>query len=340
MDDPVVKKGFKYLRDRQKLPGGAYETSMMLLAVTAVADPFHKTKESEAAGEKVRFPSGDWRDWAQKLHDALIAKRAKEKGLLGWRYQIDNAGIPPGGNEDLSSTQLAALALVSAERCGIKTDSRVWNELITFAMKQQADDGPEWDRAVYDRPPAGSKPGAGDPGRYAPPAGAKPPKDRARGFAYIKSEALGADEGQPTGGMTACGVGVLQIARYVLSKREDKTYAARDTKAIQAAIYDGLAWLDANWSPFANPKKVKENVYHVYYVYCVERSLDLIGNVLLGKHRWYAEMAQELVARQTEKGFWDSDSTHKPQEVLDTSFALLFFARPFSAPPVPGAGGK
>ena len=28
-----------------------------------------------------------------------------------------------------------------------------------------------------------------------------------------------------------------------------------------------------------------------------------------------------------ERGFWDSDSTHKPQEVLDTAFALLFLRR-------------
>ncbi len=350
VDDPVVKKGFRYLKDRQKLPGGAYETSMMLLAVTATADPYRRTKDSEAAGEKVKL-TGEWRDWAQKLHASLLAKRAKAK-TLGWRYQIESAGTPPGGNEDLSSTQLAALALLAADRCGIKAEASVWNDLITFAMKQQEDDGPAWPRAVYDRPPAGAKPSGGDPGRYAPPSGAAATKDRARGFAYIKSDALSPDEGQPTGGMTACGIGVLQMARYVLAKREDKAFAARDTKAIQASIYDGLAWLDANWSPFANPKKAKENVYHVYYLYCVERSLDLIGNVLLGRHRWYAEMAQELVARQTEKGFWDSDSTHKPQEVLDTSFALLFLRRatdyirygsvtePGDAPPADERGGR
>ena len=127
--------------------------------------------------------------------------------------------------------------------------------------------------------------------------------------------------------MTACGLGVIQLARFVLIKREDKVYAQRDAKSLQQAFYDGLAWLDQNWSPYANPKKQRENVYHIYYMYAVERALDLVGNVLLGRHPWYAEMAEQLVARQTEKGYWDSDSTHKPGEVLDTSFALLFLRR-------------
>ena len=42
-----------------------------------------------------------------------------------------------------------------------------------------------------------------DKGRYAPPAGEKPPKDHCRGFAYIKSDKLTPDEGGPVGSMTA-----------------------------------------------------------------------------------------------------------------------------------------
>jgi hypothetical protein len=38
-------------------------------------------------------------------------------------------------------------------------------------------------------------------------------------------------------------------------------------------------------------------------------------------------MARELVGRQRDQGYWDSDSTHKPGEVLDTCFALLFLRR-------------
>ena len=332
LEDPVVKKGFAYLRTRQRIPQGAYELSMCLLAVTATADPFKATKDSLAAGDKVKFPSGEWREWAQKLHDALLAKRAQAK-TLGLRYFVD-AGVPLGGNEDLSSTQLAALALLTAERCGIKTDSKVWNELLTYAMRQQEATGPEHPRAVMVAPKDGAaaKPGAPTTGTGPGPAPAVVPTDHARGFAYILSDALDPDEGRATGGMTACGLATVQIARNVLLERRDRTYLDRDRAAIQRSIWDGLAWLDLHWSPFENPEKKQINRYHVYYVYCVERACDLLGNVRLGNHLWYREMAGQLVGRQSPKGFWDSATTHKPTAVLDTSFALLFLRRATKGP--------
>ena len=231
---------------------------------------------------------------------------------------------------------MVALALFAAERCGIKTESRVWNDLITFALAQQEKDGPAHPRAVLVREGRDAKEG-GAGGRPAPggttsggtsagPAGGGTATDRARGFAYVLGMA-DPDEGEATGGMTACGLGTILMARNVLFAREDKAFLARDPAAIQQAVFDGLAWIDRNWSAHANPRKRKTNVYHVYWQYCVERACDLIGNRRLGAHLWYVEMARELVGRQTGKGFWDSDSTHKPGEVLDTSFALLFLRR-------------
>ncbi len=356
VDDPVVKKGFKFLRDKYKQPGSSYETSMVILAVTARADPFKKISASESAGDKVKL-TGEDRQWAQDLVKYLLAKRDKAR-TRGWRYNVQSPGVtmaaPPGGNEDNSSTQLAALALLAAERCGIKADGKVWNDMITFAMQQQQDEGPEWERAVYDRPKTGASgaapapaPGGTDPdkGRYAPAKpDEKPVKDKARGYAYIKSDKLGPDEGGPTGGMTAAALGTICMARYVLNRRSDPLWAKRDQAIVQQSIYDGLAWLDANWSPFNNPLKQSENVFHIYYMYCCERAFDLIGNRLLGKHYWYVEMAKQLINRQTAKGYWDSESTHKPREVLDTSFALLFLKKatkggiPF--PSVTGGGDE
>jgi hypothetical protein len=334
-DDPIVKKGFNFLRSKYYTPGSAYEVSMLLLAVTATADPFKKTKASVAQGERIKFPAGDWRSWAQKLHDVLLSKRQKAK-KMGWRYNETGheSQEAPGGNEDLSSTQMAALALLAAERCGIKTESRVWNDLITYAMKQQEDEGPEWERAVYDRPPKDLDPkklSDKDRERYGPQGGAgdggKAPKDHARGYSYIKSSSLPADEGGATGGMTACGIGTIMMARYILMQRKDPLWEKRDQAAVQKSIYDGCAWLDMHWNPFENPQKRSMNVYHIYYMYCIERAFDLIGNQKLGKHMWYMEMASQLTGRQSDKGFWNSNSTHQPEEVLDTCFALLFLKR-------------
>jgi hypothetical protein len=332
MDDPYIKKGFKFLKDKYPVPGSSYETSMMLLAVTATADPFKRFSASAGAAEaqKVKL-AGEWLAWATKLKDALLAKRSKSH-TLGWRYNLEAAGTKgggtPGGEEDLSSTQLATLALLAADRCNVKVDSKVWHDIATFSMKQQQDDGPEWERAVYDRKAQAAKKDTPAPsgGDYAKPKPNDPksPKDRARGFAYIKSDKLSPDEGQATGGMTACGIGNLQMVRYVLGpgKRKDAAWEPRDAEALQR-VYDGCAWLDQNWSPAANPGKKNENVYHIYYMYCVERAFDLIGNQLLGSHHWYSEMAEQLCGMQRDKGFWNSQSAHKPEEVLDTCFALL-----------------
>jgi hypothetical protein len=114
----------------------------MLLAVTATADPFKKVKASTAAGERVKL-TGEYRKWAQDLKDLLLKKRE----ALGWRYN-HGGGTPEGGNQDLSSTMFACIALFAADRCGIKTDSKVWNDMITYAMQQQEEDGPEVERAV------------------------------------------------------------------------------------------------------------------------------------------------------------------------------------------------
>src|SRR5204862_7088631 len=124
-----------------------------------------------------------------RLRDDLLEKRRASK-TLGWRYQVRSAAPAPGGEEDLSSTQLAALALLAADRCGIPTSSDVWNDLIAFAMRQQEKDGPAHPRAVVLRPKS-----AGGATVETPRA----VNDRARGFAYILSDTLAPDEGRATG---------------------------------------------------------------------------------------------------------------------------------------------
>jgi hypothetical protein len=329
-NDPAVRRGFDWLKKKHKLPGGSYETSMLLLATTATADPFKKRTASEKALEKDRIKlTGEFRGWAQELQKHLIKKRQSGGG---WRYQMAGYAKPPGGEEDLSSTQLACLALFAADRCGIKTESKIWNDMITYAMKQQEPDGPKVDRAIHAHEP---KPAAKKGGEDTTPASPEAPpdspdakvQDRARGHAYILSDQLEPDEGQPTGGMTACGLGTIMMARFILMQRKDRLWEARDKAAVQQSVYDSAAWLEQNWNPIQNPRKASKNIYHLYYLYCVERAFDMIGNRRLGKHFWYVEMGQRLLAIQKPAGFWNTETTLHPQDTLDTCFALLFLKR-------------
>ena len=310
-DSAVIVRGFKYL-ERFKSPGTAYEASAMLLAVTATAE---KLPDAEAKGKGVRLRlSGAMRARAERLHDDLVAAQHKSGG---WRYAL-RRGAPPtaGGPADLSSTQLAALALLEATRCGIATAPSVWRDMIEFAQSQQETDGPARERAVDEQR-----------GSAGPKAGARP-MDRARGFAYVRDPSLDPDEGQATGSMTACGVAILESARFALSlAKAPLGKRPADAETLQQSIRDGLAWLDLHWSPYENPGKTKINVYHLYWLYSIERAMDLLGVHRLGTHFWYVEMARQLVARQKDSGIWDSNTTHEPQDVLDTSFALLFLRR-------------
>jgi hypothetical protein len=306
--DPVIKRGFEYLKDKYEKPGGSYETSMLLLAVCATADQNKTLKASEKKAEKLKL-TGAFRGWAQTLAEHLLEKRREQ----GWRYQIPSGGAEPGGDQDLSSTQLAALALFSAHRLGIKAKDKVWEDILRFSLAQQDSEGPEI--------------------TYEDPVTKKPFTWRARGFSYIKGQPK--SEGVPCGSMTACGVANVMMARFVLSdggKKKAAWEVRSDAKIVQEAVNDGLAWLDANWSNFENPKKVMgkddaTNYYYVYWLYAFERAMDLVGDHKLGQHLWYSEMGQQLLNKQATDGSWDTNTTLEPGDVLDTCFALLFLKR-------------
>ena len=55
--------------------------------------------------------------------------------------------------------------------------------------------------------------------------------------------------------------------------------------------------------------------------------MDLLGLQLVGSHRWYSEMGQELLNRQRTDGSWRTRESARGHDVLDTCFALLFLKR-------------
>ena len=302
--DPSVKKGFAFLKKRHEKPGGSYETSAMLLAVCATANPYKTSTASNKRVERLKL-KGAWRGWAQKLHKHLLDKKASQV----WRYNVEGVGQAPGGNQDLSSTQLAALALFAAHQVKIRTPDSVWEDILDYSMAQQDDTGPE----VVTKDPL--------TGREI--------KRQSRGFAYIKGME-DPTEGKATGSMTACGIANIMMARFVLTdagRKREAWEATVDAKKIQSAVEDGLCWIEENWNARMNPRKSHGNIYHLYWLYSVERAMDLVGNQRIGSHLWYSEMGQFLINKQAEDGSWDTQSTLNPRQTLDTSFALLFLKR-------------
>ena len=333
-DDPAVKRGFAYLEKIAKVGTGStgpssYEVSALILAYTARS----KGPIAWRRGDPAALDADDKRK-VQGYVDWLLGVRARAK-KAGWRYDLARVTVP-GGDEDLSSTGLAALALFAADRCGARVPDEVWPDVARYALRQQESTGDEHAVAVDEAPiDLHAKPGASP---AADPAADGPRK--ARGFAYIRSDALEPDEGAATGGMTACGVSTIALARLALAKKPSRAWTAADQASARRAMLDGCAWLDANWSASANPMKKKTQLYHVLYMLHVADALDLVGSARLGSHDWYAEMARVLLDSQKADGSWNTRSSHEPADVLDTAFALLFFARPFGAPPASAPPGK
>jgi hypothetical protein len=376
---PIVEKGFNWLQephtrqaqyDGPAAPGftwsyieplGSYELSAVILALTAKYDKYKRSQNTKTRRRrgKLKIRDKDDREWLQNLVTALVERRgmpnmaAPQNERLGWRYNLKQfklsrgrqtvtmggGGVPPHANQDLSSTQLAALALYAAHQFGAKVPLDVWLDIVQFTLSHQEEDGPKHQRH--------------DPG-YHKDGG--PPMDRARGFMYIRGSPDG-NEGKAIGSMTGCGVVNLLLARDVVleSRKGQKLWRERGfEKRVDTAIWDGLAWLDVNWSPFNNPK---HGSYHLYYLYAIERAMDIRGKQLLGKHVWYREGARAILDHQKKTKMknpleprapeidcvhWNTQSTHEPEDVLDTCFALLFLKRATKGlvPTITGAGGS
>ena len=364
------------------MAGSSYELSVMVLALTAKYDA-HKatedTRKAQRAG-KLKIKDRFDRAWLQQMVSGLVDRRGRpvddagaitsteikkfadpekykdfelplstalpdRKERLGWRYNAPHldmvvsvgrsrqswkrkVGIPPHANQDMSSTNLAALALFSAQRFGMKVPSEVWGDIVEFTLAHQEEDGPEMERHM---------PGF-QPDRYG-----GTPKDKSRGFMYIKGSTDGS-EGVATRSMTACGIANLLIAREMIARDDKARKAFTESgvlKQVDTGIADGLAWLDMHWSTFTNVNS--KYGYHIYHLYCVERAMDILGKELIGKRLWWKPGAEEILQRQKpqdvqipqKKGgaeaapgmFWMTDSTHDPKDVLDTCFALLYLKR-------------
>jgi hypothetical protein len=335
-DDPAIKKGFQWLKSgfspagkgkgakapSGRVPGGTYEIATVILALEAKANPHKRDAERERElkfklkkGEKLKAgvklePEDE--AWMRDLLGALMARRVKTRG---WRYGDFNGTAfsnGPRGDSDLSASQLALLALMAAERCGVKhpelTDA-TYVELLRWTLTLQEKDGEEVRRW--------------DPSAPGPDKREGTPVDRARGFSYLGA---GGDEQErkSTGSMTCCGLANILVCTSLLEARGSVLYTADLQKTAEKAWWDGIAWLDTWWTVERN---VNMNNYHYYYLYCLERVGDLKRIQNMAGHAWYNEGALLLVNEQLPSGAWDRTDTPKPSDVLDTAFALLFLNR-------------
>ena len=308
-DHKVIKRGFSFLRARHRLPGVAYEQSVLLLAVAEWAGAKRSPDYRKGKRRRQRTtslynpPPGSpllktrW-TWMCRLAGRLIQYQYKTGG---WRYYPNDYNA--GGPTDVSSTQFAVLALSTASRLGYDVPPEVFERARNFLISQQTADGPRVPRAVH------------------MPGTPKDAKDRARGFPYIARAKI-LPYRYTTGGMTAAGCASMLIIR------EELAYKGKD-ETLDQGILDAFAWLGRNFKVDRNPGyfRGRPGSYAFCWLYALERSGDLMGREVIGGHSWFGEGANYLLKLQRKDGAFVDTTCMKPQDVLGTAFALLFLSR-------------
>ncbi|MHC5039164.1 MAG: hypothetical protein ACYTHM_17795 [Planctomycetota bacterium] len=333
--DPAVKKGFDWLRDQPLKK--TYEVGVLLMALEALyapkkPPPLDPKELTKAADAKVPVPPEDL-GWMKACVEFLLRIRVPSMRLHGlepgkarahpdiWHY--------PSTTGDHSNTQFALLGLKSAAKCGISIPPEVWHNTLLHFIEVQEKTGPEVKRwTIVPDEEEGYvifKPSTGVP-------------DHARGWCYGATIYPKGGASDPlaatTGSMTCVGISSIAIALSGLSRKCPPLLREKAKKS----LWDGIAWLTHNWKVEENPKH-PEKRWHFYYLYGLERSGVLTWQRHFGKHDWYREGAEFLVARQMASGGWDCPIC--PGVINNTCFALLFLTRAtVPGKPVISGGGR
>jgi hypothetical protein len=129
-------------------------------------------------------------------------------------------------------------------------------------------------------------------------------------------------------GMTAAGVAGLLICKEQMMLAEQTV-----PTELVPAVKKGLAFLDGVFDVTRNrwdvkaPKNDWDDGYHYYHLYALERVGALSGRNEIGGKSWYWRGAAFLLREQEKSGRWEDDTSMAPEDVLGTSFALLFLKR-------------
>ncbi len=296
--DPCIQKGFAWLI--QQRIDHPYCIGVTLMALESKYDSLKEGLRTggKAAPARKLSPSSEDLAWASKLVDRLLGVALKDGG---WRYV---AGEPLS---DSSVTQYALLGLHAARHLGVPVKSDPFHRAGDFLLKIQEEKGPETPRVTE-----GADAADETSRRYVH-------QDHARGFPYAARHPI-------TGSTTCAGLTGLLVCRSVLQEDREGQDRAERIKRYEKGIWDGLAWLDRNWSVDQNPGGSE---WLGYYLYGLERVGVMTGIRRFGLgHDWYEQGARVWTSKITpqgeRQGSWAIDTRDRME---DTPFGLLFLRK-------------
>lgn len=363
-NDPICMRGHIYLKSKVTPEySKVYSVSLALMVMEAYCVPNIQKQDSDESTvadppdppEKTvkniykKFLTKSDRKWMEDLTKWLLEKRADKV----WRYPGAAEG-KLAGDEDLSNTHYAVLALNAARRLGLKIGSDVWLKVADYCLEHQERHGKRVDsfkvaaadfeikelrkirdrylrdlketikaynKEIQDAVRKGKKPESlGFTRENCVAKVVKPSLDsrrhdmRARGWAYLP-------ENQPyTGSMTASGVTILAVCKDALESAGKYRKVEKD---VDQAIRDGCAWLAENFTVEKNPGDSRGYLY--YYLASLEHAGAHCMLRRFGEHDWYEEGAKYLLAKQAAGGSWPS--LPSGSALTNTCFAMLFLSK-------------
>ena len=296
--DPLVQKCVEYLRRNPVL--NTYSLGLSLMAFEAYYAPLGERDDLISGRISKPYlrhvPSPDlaiMKRWTKRL-ESYVDPRVDKAYIARWRYVGERS-------YDNSNTQYAVLGLHSATLCGIKVPPNFFRGAAAHFIKDQEKSGPLWAMPAIihyvdlERMKKGGK-------NYGMRSTAK---IQARGFPYLGKRGV-------AGSMTTAGLATLTIAR------SDAHGGIRGTRGMQAALNMAYTWLYMHFTVRENPGRGM--TWHYYYLYGLERAMELAAIARLGPRDWYWEGAIHLLCdRFRRRGGWEG--------LTDTCFAVLFLKK-------------
>jgi len=311
-DDPSVRSALAWClkADFRKV----YEVAATIMAIETKYLPLEQYEEvvemTEDRARKVIADNMSPQDRAflEKAVAWLLSKQMKN-GTWGYPEQTEQ-------NYDNSNTQYALLALKSAARCGVKIAPSVWRRIVDHWLdSQKSAPGGEVELRLTWANAADAEVDVREGEKSAPGAW---------GY-FVKPRTDFADQvpDQGYGSMVCAGLTSLIIAESELFRTKDLNEDLR--RRISRAQKAGLAWLQSRYSVRGCPPSAGFwSVFHLYYLYSLERVGVLYGIKRIDGHDWYLEGALLLIRDQRADGGWFS---YDEIPVVDTAFALLFLKK-------------
>lgn len=135
-----------------------------------------------------------------------------------------------------------------------------------------------------------------------------------------------------TGSMTAAGIGAWVISTGYTSapsaRIENGAAQCCQPPAPDDVLERAVAWMGRNFSITRNPGEGGAGMWHLYYLYGLERVGRLTAHRMLGDHDWYREGAAYLISQQDPfSHHWQGAGHAEDQPHIATSLALLFLSK-------------